>query len=173
MDPLTATTAVITIAGAVCKSYEQISKFVTLVRNASKKLEGIRSQAGSINSLVANLRQALEASAIRQVIKKDELARNHVTALDGPLKAVECTLDEVVDKLKKQYRPTTDGKHYKIRWQYYLSTSHWKELQARLNFHIQVLGASMQGLNTCVFGLYPHLTPNAAALLTPLQALMY
>lgn len=112
MDPVTLTTSVITIAGAVCKSYGQLSKFVTLIRNASKELEGIRSRAGIINSLIANLKQALEESAIRKVIEKDELALSHVRALDGPLEAVENTLDEVVDKLTKQYRPTTDGKHY-------------------------------------------------------------
>ncbi|KAL9607951.1 MAG: hypothetical protein Q9167_007189 [Letrouitia subvulpina] len=148
MDPVTLITAIITIAGAVCKSYEHISKLLALIRNASKELGEIHSRAGSINSLVANLKQALEESAIRKVIEKDELAFNHARALDGPLKAVECTLDEVVDKLTKQYRPTTDGKYYKMRWRYYLSTSHWEELQARLTLHIQILGASMQGLNT-------------------------
>jgi len=56
MDPVSLTATVITIAGAVCKSYEQISNCVTLVRNASKDLEGIRSRAGSINSLVTNLK---------------------------------------------------------------------------------------------------------------------
>ena len=173
MDPVTLTTTIITIAGAVCKSYEQISKLVTLVRNASKELEGIRSRAGSIDSLVANLKQALEESAIRRVIEKDELALKHVRALDGPLKDVESTLDEVVDKLTKQYRPTTNGKHYKIRWQYYLSHSDWKDLQERLNSHIQVLGVSMQGLNTYVFGLCPPLIPNARAMLTAFQVLMY
>ena len=155
MDPVTLTTTVITIAGAVCNSYEQISKVVALVRNASKELEGIHSRAASINNVVANLKQALEESAIRKVIEKDELALNHARALDGPLKAVECTLDEVLEKLTKQYRPTTEGKHYKMRWRYYLSTSDWEKLQTRLNFHIEVLGVSMQGLNTCVFGLIP------------------
>ncbi len=65
MDPVTLITAVITIAGAVCKSYEQISKLVALVRNASKELGRIHSRAGSINSLVENLKKALEESAIR------------------------------------------------------------------------------------------------------------
>ena len=163
MDPITLTTTVITLAGAVCKSYEQISRFMTHVRNASKELEGIHSRAESIDSLVANLKQALEESAIRKVIEKDKLALSHVRALDEPLRAVECTLDEVVDKLIKQYRPTTDGKQYKIRWQYYLSNSDWKELQARLNLHIQVLGISMQGLNTYVFRSLS--SPHSTALL--------
>ena len=167
MDPVSLTTSVISIAGAVCKSYTQISKIVTLVRKASKRLEGIRSRAESINNLVANLKQALEESAIRNVVEKDDKALNHVRALDGPLKAVECTLDEVLDKLGKQYRPASDGKHYKIRWKYYLSTSDWEELQASLNSHVQVLGASMQGLITCVLGLCPHLTFNTKVLLTP------
>ena len=153
MDPVTLTTTVITIAGAVCKSYEQISKFVTLIRNASKDLEGTHSRAKSISHLVANLKQALEESAIRKVTERDQLALNHVKALEEPLKAVECTLDEVVDKLTKQFRPSTKGKHYKVRWQYILGSSDWKELQERLSSHTQVLGASMQGLNTCVSGL--------------------
>ena len=172
MDPITLITTVISIAGAVCKSYEQLSKLVALVRNAPKELEGIRSRAASINSLVANLKLALQESAILKVVEKDELALYHARALDGPLKAVECTLDEVVDKLTKQYRPTTEGKRYTLRWRYYLiSTSDWEELQKRLTFHIQVLGASMQGLNTCVFGLYPHSTPNATALTDTLPSL--
>ncbi len=171
MDPVTLITTVITIAGAVCKSYEQVSKLVALVRSAPKELEEIRSRAASINSLVANLKLALQESAILKVIEKDELALNHARALDRLLKAVECTLDEVVDKLTKQYRPTTEGKHYTLRWRYYLSTSNWEELQKRLNSHIQVLGASMQGLNTCVFGLYPHSTPNATALSDTLPSL--
>ncbi len=87
------------------------------------------------------------------------------------MKAVECTLDEVVDKLTKEYRPTTDGKHYKMRWRYYLSSSHWEELQARLTLHIQILGASMQGLNTYVFGLYFYPIPNAIALSDTLPSL--
>ena len=173
MDPVTLITTVITIAGAVCKSYEQISKFVTLIKSASKELEGIRSRAGSINVLVANLKQALEENAIRKVIEKDELALKHVKALDEPLKAVEGTLDEVVDKITRQYRPSTSGKHYKIRWQYYLSTSDWEELQTRLSFHIQVLSASMQGLNTLVLGLYPHLTFVTMQSLIMIQVFMY
>ena len=172
MDPFTLTTSVITIAGAVCKSYEQVSKLVKLVRNASKKLEGIRSQAESLDDLVANLKQALEEGAIRKVIEKDKLALSNVQALDRPLKAVKCTLDEVVDKLTKQYRPTSDGKHYKIRWQYYLSTSSWEVLQARLERDVKNLSTSMQSLNTCVFRLCPHLTLHATTLLTPFQALM-
>ena len=159
MDPVTLITAVITIAGAVCTSYEQISKFVAVVHNAPKKLEAVRSRAASINGLVTNLKQALEESAVRKVVEKDKPAFNHVRALDAPLKAVEYTLDEVVDKLKKQSRPATQGDHYKLRWRYYLSTSDWKQLQTRLNVHVQDLGASMQGLNTCVFGLYPHFPP--------------
>ncbi len=172
MDPFALTTSVITIAGAVCQSYEQVSKFVTLVRNASKKLEGIRSQAESLHNLVANFKQALEEGATRNVIEKDKLALSNVKALDGPLKAVECTLDEVVDKLTKQYRPTSDGKYYKIRWQYYLSTSGWEDLQARLQIHVHLLSTSMQGLNTCVFSLGSRLSLNATTMLTPFQALM-
>ena len=164
MDPVTVITTVIAIAGAVCTSYEQISKLVALVQNAQKELEGIRSRAESINSLVTNLKQALEESTINKAVEKDILALNHVKALDGSLKAVECTLDEVVDILTKQSRPTTGGEHYKLRWRYYFSTSDWEQLQTRLNSHIQVLGASMQGLNTCVFGFHPYSTPNAAAL---------
>ncbi|KAF2235390.1 ankyrin [Viridothelium virens] len=148
MDPVTVTTSVIAIASAICKSYEQISGFVTLVRNAPKELEGFRSRAESLNSLVANLRQVLEEGPIRKVIEKDELALSHVNALDVPLKAVECTLDEVANKLTSQFRPASDKKHYKIRWQYYFSTSDWKDLQARLDGHVQVLSVSMQGLNT-------------------------
>ena len=164
MDPVTLITSVITIAGAVCTSYEQISKLVALVQNAPKEIEGIRSRAESITTLVTNLKQALEESAIHRAIEKDKLALKHVRALDGPLKAVECTLDEVVDKLTKQSRPTSEGEHYKLRWRYYLSTSKWEQLQTRLNSHIQVLGASMQGLNTCVFGFHSPSTHNATAL---------
>ncbi len=164
MDPVTLITTVITIAGAVCTSYEQISKLVALVKNAPKELEGIRLRAENINNLVTNLKQALEDSAIHKAVKKDTLALNHVRALDGPLKAVECTLDEVVDKLTRQSRPTTGGEYYKLRWRFYFSISDWEQLQTRLNSHIQVLGASMQGLNTCVFGFHSHSTPNAAAL---------
>ncbi|KAI9660712.1 MAG: hypothetical protein M1821_010064 [Bathelium mastoideum] len=148
MDPLSVTASAIAIAGAICTSYEQISKFVALVRNAPNQLEGLHSRAGTLNSLVANLKQALEENAIRKVVEQDELALSHVRALDTPLKAVEHTLNEVVDKLTSQYRPTTDKKAYKIRLKYYLSTSDWKDLQARLNLHVQVLSASMQGLNT-------------------------
>ena len=148
MDPVSLTTSVITIAGAVCKSYEQISRLVSLVRNASKELEATRSRAKTVDTLVANLKQALEESMIRKVVEQDQLALNHVEALNRPLKDVEATLDEVVDKLTRQYKPTTDGKQYKIRFKYYLSASDWKDLQERLNSHIQTLGASMQGLNT-------------------------
>ena len=150
MDPVTLTTTVIAIAGAVCKSYEQIAKLVTRIQKASKELERIRSRAENINSLVINLKRALEESAIRKVIERDKLALSHVEALDGPLKAVECTLDEVVEKITEHYRPSKGGKHYKVRWKYYLSTSDWEDLQERLDFSIQILGASMQGLNTCV-----------------------
>ena len=38
-----------------------------------KEVEGIKSRSGSIYTLVTNLRQALEESAIRKVIEKDEL----------------------------------------------------------------------------------------------------
>ena len=148
MDPVTAITTIITIAGAVCKSYEQISKYVTNIRNAPKILEGVRSRAETIRALVNNLRQALLEKAIRKVIKKDVLALKHVKALDQPWKAIESTLDEVLDNLAKQCKPTSDGKQYKIRWRYYLITSDWDELQANLSNHIQVLSSSMQGLNT-------------------------
>ncbi len=148
-------TSVITIAGAVCSSYELISKFVTNTRNASKVLEGVRSRAETIKILVMNLKQALEENAIRKVIEKDVLALKHVKALDELLRTVEYTLDEVVVSLTRQYKPTSEGKHYKIRWRYYLNTSDWDELQARLSFHIQVVSASMQGLNTCVYAPFP------------------
>ena len=81
MDPVTLTTSVIAIAGAVCTGYEQISKFVRLVRNASKGLEGLRSQAETINSIVSNLKQALGESTTRKVIEKDELALKHARGL--------------------------------------------------------------------------------------------
>ena len=155
MDPITLTTTVIALAGAVCQSYEQISKLVTRIRNASKELERIRSRAGSINGLVLNLKRALEESTIRKVIEKDKLALSHVEALDEPLKAVECTLDEVVEKIRKHYRPSNDGEHYKVRWKYYLGASSWEDLQDRLDSSIQTLSASMQGLNTCVSGYCP------------------
>lgn len=155
MDPVTLTTTIIALACAVCEGYEQISKLVTRIRKASKELERIRSRAGSINSLVVNLKRALEESAIRKVIERDKLALSHVEALDVPLKAVECTLDEVVGKITKHYRPSNDGKQYKVRWRYYLSISDWEDLQERLDFSIQILGASMQGLNMCVIGNSP------------------
>lgn len=151
MDPVTVITAVITIAGAVCKSYEQISEFVTKVHSAPKVLEGIRSRVERIQSLVMNLKLALEETDIRKVIERDVLALKHVRALNEPLREVEGTLDEVVVNLTRQYKSTGDGKHWKVRWRYYLTISDWDELQARLNIHIQDLGASMQGLNTCVF----------------------
>lgn len=148
MDPVTIITTVVALAGAICTSYEQISRVVAVVQNAPKELEAIRSRAANINTIVTNLKQAVEESAIRKAIEKDELALKHVRALDGPLKDVECTLDEVVNKLTKQSRPATEGEHYKLRWRYYFSTSDWVQLQTRLNTHIQVLGTSMQGLNT-------------------------
>ncbi|KAK0508175.1 hypothetical protein JMJ35_009259 [Cladonia borealis] len=148
MDPVTIITTVVTLAGAVCTSYEHVSRLVAVVQNAPKELEAIRSRAATINSIVTNLKQALEESAIHKVIEKDKLALNNVTALDGALKDVERTLDEVVDKLTKQSRPTTEGEHYKLRWRYYFSTSDWAQLQTRLNTHIQDLGSSMQSLNT-------------------------
>ncbi|KAL9084164.1 MAG: hypothetical protein Q9165_008212 [Trypethelium subeluteriae] len=104
MDPISVTTSVIAIASAICKSYERISKFITLIRNAPKELEGLRSRAESLSSLVANLKQVLEESAMREVIEKDDLALSHVKALDVPMKAVECSLDEVADKLTSHYR---------------------------------------------------------------------
>ncbi|KAL8912551.1 MAG: hypothetical protein Q9172_007485 [Xanthocarpia lactea] len=148
MDPLTVITAVITIAGAVCKSYEKISKFVTNVRNASKVLEGVRSRAWTIQILVLNLKQALEETAIRKVVEMDLLALQHVRGLDEPLRAVGCMLDQVLNGLTRQYKPTRDGNHYKIRWRYFLNSREWDEMQARLGSDIQALGASMQGLNT-------------------------
>ncbi|KAL8976312.1 MAG: hypothetical protein Q9205_007651 [Flavoplaca limonia] len=148
MDPLTVVTAVITIAGAVCTSYEQISKFVTNIRNAPKVLEGVRSRAWTIHILVMNLKQALEEAAIRKVVETDMLALKHVKALNEPLRAVGCMLDEVINNLTRQYQPTSDGKLYKIRWRYFLNTTEWDEMQARLGSDIQALGASMQGLNT-------------------------
>lgn len=151
MDPVTIITAIITVAGAVCKSYEQISKFVTNVQNAPKVLEGVRSRVGTIQSLVMNLKLALEETVIRRVIERDVLAFKHVEALSEPLCAVEGTLDEVVVNLTRQYKSTGDRKGYKVRWRYYLAISDWDELQARLSFHIQVLSASMQGLHTCVY----------------------
>lgn len=150
MDPLTVITAAITIAGAVCKSYEQISKIVTNIRNASKVLEGVLSRVRTIHILVMNLKQALEEAAIRKVVETDTLALKHVKALDEPLRAVGCMLDEVINNLTRQYTPTSDGKLYKIRWRYFLKTTEWDEMQARLGSDIQALGASMQGLNTCV-----------------------
>ena len=66
MDPVTLITVVITIAGAVCKSYEQISKFVTNVQHAPKVLEGVRSPVGTIQSLVMDLKLALEETVIRR-----------------------------------------------------------------------------------------------------------
>ena len=165
MDPVTIITTVVTLAGAVCTSYEQISRAVAVVQNAPKELEAIRSRAANINAIVKNLKQAVEENAIHKAIEKDKLALDHVSALDRPLKDVECTLDEVVDKLTKQSRPTTtEGEHYKLRWRYYFSTSDWEQLQTRLNSHIQVLDTSMQGLTTYVFRPHTHPTPSATAL---------
>ena len=154
MDPFTVATTVITIAGAVYKSYEEISKIVALVRNAPKRLEGVHSRAESINSIVLNLKQALEETTTRKAVEKDGLALKHTRALEGTLKAVESTLDKVVGKLTRDYKPKSDGKHLKRRWRYCwrdcMSASTWKELQARLSSHVHDLGTSMHGLNTCV-----------------------
>ena len=171
MDPVTIIATVLTFAGAVCKSYERISKIVAVVQNAPKELEAIRSRAASIDNVVTNIKQALEESAIRQVIEKDERALKNVGALKEPLKAVECTLDEVVDKLKKQTRTTTEGEH-KLRWRYYFSTGDWEQLQARLTTHRDTLEFSMHGLNTCVFGFYSNPNPMLPSHLTPSPAIM-
>lgn len=150
MDPVSVITTVITLTGAVCKSYEQISRVVTLVRNAPKELEAVKARADSVNTLVGNLKEVLEESSIRSVIEKDKLALKHVNALGAPLKDVERTLDEVSAKLAKQYRLSGNGKQYKVRWQYYFTASDWQQLQARLSSHLDVLGLSMQGLNRFV-----------------------
>ena len=147
MDPVSLITTVITLTSAVCKSYEQISKVVTLVRNAPKELEAVRSRADSVNTTVGNLKEVLEERTIRSVIEKDRLALKHVNALGKPLKDVERTLDEVATKLAKQYRLSGSGKRYKVRWQYYFTASDWQQLQARLRSHLEVLSLSMQGLD--------------------------
>lgn len=173
MDSVTIIATVVTFAGAVSTSYEEILKVVALVQNAPKEFEAIRFRAASINDVVANLKQALEERATCQVIERDKRALDSVRALDEPLKAVECTLDEVVDKLKKQTRPTTEEGHYKLRWRFYFSTSDWEQLQTRLTAYIDVLKLSMQGLLTCVSGFYSHPNPMLQPHLTPFPVFMY
>ena len=147
MDPISLITTIITLTGAVCQSYEQVSKVVSLVRNAPKELEAVKSRADSVNTTVGNLKEVLEESTIRSVIEKDRLALKHVNALGKPLKDVERTLDEVAAKLAKQYRLSGNGKQYKVRWQYYFTASDWQQLQARLRSHLEVLSLSMPGLD--------------------------
>ena len=161
MDPVSLITTVITLTGAVCKSYEQISKVVTLVRNAPKELEAVRSRADNVNTTVGNLKEVLEESTIRRVIEKDKLALKHVNALGKPLKDVERTLDEVAAKLAKQYRLSGNGKHYKVRWQYYFTASDWQQLQTRLSSHLDILSLSMQGLDMFVSSCIAALRHNA------------
>ena len=150
MDPVSVITTVITLTGAVCKSYEQVSKVVTLVRNAPKELEAVKSRADSVNTIVENLKAVLEESTTCSVIEQDKLALKHVNALGKPLKDVERTLDEVAAKLAKQYRLSGNGKQYKVRWQYYFTASDWQQLQARLSSHLDILSVSMQGLHMFV-----------------------
>lgn len=150
MDPVSLITTVITLTGAVCKSYEQVSRVVTLVRNAPKELEAVKARADSVNTLVGNLKEVLEETSIRSVIEKDRLALKHVNALGNPLKDVERTLDEVSAKLAKQYRLSGNRKQYKVRWQYYFTASEWQQLQARMSSHLDVLSLSMQGLDMFV-----------------------
>ena len=155
MDPVTITATVISLSGAVLQSYQHISGFLSQVRQAPKELEAIQSRSGNISSIVLRLKEALEENSIREVIKKDELALKHVSGLDESLKAVQATLDEVAEKLSKEYRPASDSSTYKVRLQYYFNRSGWETLQNRLRDHSDVLSASMQGLNTYVMSLSP------------------
>ena len=173
MDPVTIVATVLTFAGAVCTSYERISKVVAVVQNAPNELAAIRSQAASINDVVADLKQTIEESDIREAIEKDKRALDHVEKLNRPLKEVQCTLTEVVDKLTNQTRPTTKEGHYKLRWRYYFSTSEWEQLQKRLTAHINVLNISMQGLLTYVSGFYTHPDQMLQPHLTPFPVFMY
>lgn len=111
MDPVTIVATVITFAGAVCTSYERISKVVAVVQNAPNELEAIRSQAASINDVVADLKQMIEESDIRETIEKDKWALDHVEKLNWPLKEVESTLTDVVDMwINSQSKPALQRK---------------------------------------------------------------
>lgn len=148
MDPVTVLTTVITLSGTVLKSYQKISSFLTQVQHAPSELEAIKSQSENISTVVSNLKEALEENSVREVLtsKKDELALKHVKALEKPMKDVQATLDEVAEKLLKEYKPASDGSTLKLRLQYYFNRSDWELLQGRLQGHRDVLSSSMQGL---------------------------
>lgn len=148
MDPLSITTSVITILGAATTTYKEISNFVDTIKNGPKEVEDLRKNASNINNIILNLRDALEERKIRDVLSVDHLAQKHVKDLEGPLSSTKITLERVVDKLHEHFRPSGDGKEYKLRFQWWKAKDDFQKLLDRLRQDKDTLSMSMIGLNT-------------------------
>ena len=148
MDPLSITTSVITILGAATTTYKEISRFVATIKNGPKEVEDIRKNAGNINNIILNLRDALEERKIRDVLSVDYLAQKHVKDLEGPLSSTKITLERVADKLHEHFRPSGDGKEYKLRFQWWKAKEDFQRLLDQLRQDKDALNMSMIGLNT-------------------------
>ena len=148
MDPLSIAGSVITVLGAAATTYKEISSFVGTIKNGPQEVEDIRKDAGNINNIILNLRDALEERKIRDVLSVDHLAQKHVKDLEGPLFSTKATLERVADKLHEHFRPSGDGKEYKLRFQWWKAKEDFQKLLYQLRLDKETLSLSMVGLNT-------------------------
>ena len=148
MDPISIAASVIAIVGAATTTYKEISTFVDTIKNGPKEVEDIRKNAGNINNIILNLRDALEERKIRDVLSVDHLAQKHVKDLEGPLVCTKTTLERVAGKLHEHFRPSGDGKEYKLRFQWWKAKEDFQKLLEQLRQDQETLSLSMVGLNT-------------------------
>lgn len=148
MDPLSTATAVITIAGAATTTYKEISGFIDTIKSAPKEVEDIRLNAGNVYNIISNLRSALEQRNIKDVLSIDLLAQKDVQGLQAPLNRTKATLEEIATKLHEHFRPSGDGKEYKLRFQWWKAKKDFQKLLAQLRQDKETLSLSMVGLNT-------------------------
>lgn len=116
MGPLSISALVVAILGAATAAYKEIFNFVAIINNGPREVEDIRKDAGNINNIILNIRDSLKETKIQDVLSVDHLAQKHVKDLEGPLVSTKTTLKMVPAKLHEHFRPSGDGKEYKLRF---------------------------------------------------------
>lgn len=101
-----------------------------------------------MNNTILSLRDSLKDTKILHVLSVDHLAQKHVKDLEGPLASTQTTLERVVAKLHEHFRPSGDGKEYKLRFQWWKAKEDFQKLLDHLRQDKETLNLSMVGLNT-------------------------
>ena len=117
MDPLTITTAVVTMVGGSSAYKSDRKRYRHHQQCSERGGKHTRCHLKISTALTSILRDALEEREIQAVVNFGDSAQRHVEDLEGPLPIIRLTLEKIVAKLHQHLQPSDKGKEFKLRLQ--------------------------------------------------------